>query len=132
MTIRKASPGLKKNELVLTTGFIFYKDIDLIAVPLYHSYSDIMRVIFRELELRQLSNQAFVINETRKFCQLFTSNGGIGSMLSMLSSYTASIILITDYNDKSPTVIAPNLNIAFPLFDCCIMLILNVSHNTVK
>ena len=104
----------------------------MIAVPLYHSYSDIMRVIFRELELRQLSDQAFVINETRKFCQLFTSNGGIGSMLSMLSSYTASIILITDYNDKSPTVIAPNLNIAFLLFDCCIMLILNVSHNTVK
>ena len=125
-------PWIKKNELVLTTGFIFYKDIDLIAVPLYHSYSDIMRVIFRELELRQLSNQAFVINETRKFCQLFTSNGGIGSMLSMLSSYTASIILITDYNDKSPTVIAPNLNIAFLLFDCCIMFILNVSHNTVK
>ena len=92
----------------------------MIAVPLYHSYSDIMRVIFRELELRQLSNQAFVINETRKFCQLFTSNGGIGSML------------LTDYNDKSPTVIAPNLNIAFLLFDCCIMLILNVSHNTVK
>lgn len=85
-----------------------------------------MRVIFRELELRQLSNQAFVINETRKFCQLFTSNGGIGSMLSMLSSYTASIILITDYNDKSPTVIAPNLNISFLLSDCCIMLILKV------
>ena len=106
--------------------------LPLIAVPFYHSYSDIMRVIFRELELRQLSNQAFVINETRKFCQLFTSNSGISSMLSMLSSYTASIILITDYNDKSPTVIAPNLNIAFLLFDCCIMLILNVSHNTVK
>lgn len=104
----------------------------MIAVPLYHSYSDILRVIFRELELRQLSNQAFVINETRKFCQPFTSNGGIGSMLSMLSPYTASIILITDYNDKSPTVIAPNLNISFLLFDCCIMLILNVSHNTVK
>ena len=106
--------------------------LPLIAVPFYHSYSDIMRVIFRELELRQLSNQAFVINETRKFCQLFTSNSGIGSMLSMLSSYTDSIILITDYNDKSPTVIAPNLNISFLLFDCCIMLILNVSHNTVK
>ncbi|MFR2692449.1 MAG: hypothetical protein ACLTBV_17280 [Enterocloster bolteae] len=60
-----------------------------------------MRVIFRELELRQLSNQAFVINETRKFCQLFISNSGISSMLSMLSSYTDSIILITDYNDKS-------------------------------
>ena len=57
--------------------------------------------IRRELELRQLSNQAFVINETRKFCQLFTSNSGISSMLSMLSSYTDSIILITDYNDKS-------------------------------
>lgn len=136
-------PWIKKNELVLTTGFIFYKDIaltkkllkelhdvsctalcikikrfydtipqflieeaaryrlPLIAVPFYHSYSDIMRVIFRELELRQLSNQAFVINETRKFCQLFTSNSGISSMLSMLSSYTDSIILITDYNDKS-------------------------------
>ncbi|MEQ3314145.1 hypothetical protein [Enterocloster clostridioformis] len=36
-----------------------------------------MRVIFRELELRQLSNQAFVINETRKFCQLFTSSSYI-------------------------------------------------------
>nr|WP_157127757.1 hypothetical protein [Enterocloster clostridioformis] len=40
-------------------------------------YSDIMRVIFRELELRQLSNQTFVINETRKFCQLFTSSSYI-------------------------------------------------------
>lgn len=136
-------PWIKRNELVLTTGYIFYKDAELakkllkelhdidctalcikikryydaippflleeaakyrlplVAVPLYHSYSDIMRVVFRELELCQLSNKAFVINETSRFCRLFTNNSGIGSMLSMFSGYSDSIILIMDYNDKS-------------------------------
>lgn len=136
-------PWIKRNELVLTTGYIFYKDAELakkllkelhdidctalcikikryydaippflleeaakyrlplVAVPLYHSYSDIMRVVFRELEMCQLSNKAFVINETSRFCRLFTNNSGIGSMLSMFSGYSDSIILIMDYNDKS-------------------------------
>lgn len=136
-------PWIKKNELVLTTGYIFYKDpeltkklikelhdidctalcikikrfydsipefiieeaakycLPLVAVPFYHSYSDIMRVVFRELELRQLSNQAFVISETSRFCQLLTNNSGVNAMLAMLSGYTDSIILITDYSDRS-------------------------------
>lgn len=136
-------PWIKRNELVLTTGYIFYKDMELtkkllkelhdidctalcikikrfydtipqfildeaaryhlplVAVPFYHSYSDIMRVVFRELELCQLSNQAFVISETSRFCQLFTNNSGINAMLSLFSGYSDSIILITDYNDKS-------------------------------
>ena len=135
-------PWIKRNELVLTTGYIFYNDTELtkkllkelhdidctalcikvkrfydtippliideaaryrlplIAVPFYHSYSDIMRVVFRELELLQLSNQAFIISETSRFCQLFTNNSGINAMLAMFSGYTDSVILITDYNNK--------------------------------
>lgn len=136
-------PWIKRNELVLTTGYIFYKDVELtkkllkelhdidctalcikikrfydaippfiieeaaryrlplVAVPIYHSYSDIMRVVFRELEQCQLSNKAFVINETSRFCRLFTNNSGITSMLAMFSEYSDSIILVMDYNNKS-------------------------------
>lgn len=135
-------PWIKRNELVLTTGYIFYKDMELtkkllkelhdidctalcikikrfydaipsfvleeaaryhlplVAVPLYHSYSDIMRVVFRRLEFCQLSNQAFVISETSRFCSLLTNNSGIGSMLALLSGYSDSIIMVMDYNDK--------------------------------
>lgn len=136
-------PWIKRNELVLTTGYIFYKDTELtkkllkelhdidctalcikikrfydtippiiieeaaryhlplVAVPFYHSYSDIMRAVFRELELCQLSNQAFIISETSRFCHLFTSNSGVNSMLSLFSGYGDFIVLITDYNNKS-------------------------------
>lgn len=157
-------PWIKRNELVLTTGYIFYNDIaltkklirelhdidctalcikvkryydtvpdflqeeaaryhlPLVAVPFYHSYSDIMRVVFSELETRHFSDKSRIIQETSRFYTLFSNNAGISDMLAVLAEYNRSIVLITDYHNSTsyyhipasvaiPALIARNITV---------------------
>lgn len=128
---------IKKNELVLSTGYIFKDDpamqtriikelseirctafclkikrffdqipqsmieeaaryhLPLIAVPFYHSYADIMDVIFGQLAFNKLQSQRFVLEETEKMYQLLFQNEGITNMLKQLSLSAKAATMIT-------------------------------------
>lgn len=128
---------IKKNELVLSTGYIFKDDtnmqkriikelsgiqctafcikvkrffdqipdliieeaakynLPLVAVPFYHSFADIMDVIFHQLAINNLSQQYFVLEETEKMYQLLFQNEGISKMLEQISNITGTTTMIT-------------------------------------
>lgn len=130
---------IKKNELVLSTGYIFKDDpkmqqriikelseihctafcikvkrffdqipelmireaadygLSLIAVPFYHSYADIMDVVFQQLANNNLKIQRYVLEETEKMYHLLFQNEGIMKMLQQVSAITAAASMITTF-----------------------------------
>lgn len=132
---------IKKNELVLSTGYIFKDDeelqkrvikelseinctafcikvkrffdripdviineaanygLPLVSVPFYHSYADIMDVVFRQLAEHKLSQQYYVLEETEKLYHLSFKKGGIAKILEQISRITGSASMITTLTD---------------------------------
>jgi len=132
---------IKKNELVLSTGYIFKDDesmqkqiikelsdincsafcikvkrffdripdlmideaakygLPLVAIPFYHSYADIMDIVFHQLTKNTLSQQHYVLEETEKLYQLLFQNEGITKMLAHISRITGSASMITTLTD---------------------------------
>lgn len=132
---------IKKNELVLSTGYIFKDDpemqkriikelseinctafcikvkrffdripdlmieeakkyrLPLVAVPFYHSYADIMDVVFRQLAGNDLLHQKYILDQTEHLYQLLFQNEGIIKMLEHLSQVTGAAVMVTTLTD---------------------------------